>query len=210
MVEKELKIILLGESGVGKSSIILRYYKDKFDSHLPSTFGSTFIKKDLQRDNNTYKLNIWDTTGQEKYHSVTQLFIRDTDIAILVYAIDDANSFKKLDFWYKEIIDNCGDNIILAIVGNKNDLFLNDNENENENIVFVPDEEAKKYADDKKAMFKLVTAKKDKMGIDSLFDELLNEYIAKGIVKIFDNKKENNVKIENDGIKKKDKKRGCC
>ena len=214
MVEKELKIILLGESGVGKSSIILRYYKDKFDPHLPSTFGSTFIKKDLKRDNITYKLNIWDTTGQEKYHSVTQLFIRDTDIAILVYSIDDVNSFKKLDFWYKTIIDNCGENFILAIVGNKYDLFLSDNENENENknndIVFVPDEEANKFANEKNAIFKLVTAKEDKKGIDSLFDELLNDYITKGIVKTSDNKKENKVKIENDRIKKKDQKRGCC
>ena len=206
MVEKELKIILLGESGVGKSSIILRYYKDKFDPHLPSTFGSTFIKKDLKRDNITYKLNIWDTTGQEKYHSVTQLFIRDTDIAILVYSIDDVNSFKKLDFWYKTIIDNCGENFILAIVGNKYDLIYSDDENQ----FFVPDEEAKKYAKEKKAtIFKLVSAKEDQKGIDSLFDELMDEYIAKGLNKNSDNKKENNIKINNKKMKT-EKKRGCC
>ena len=70
--EKDVKIILLGESGVGKTSIILRYFKDEFTENMQSTFGSTFIIKKVVKDNITYKLNIWDTTGQEKYHSVTK------------------------------------------------------------------------------------------------------------------------------------------
>ena len=206
MEEKELKVILLGESGVGKTSIILRYYKNMFTQDLSSTFGTTFVKKNLEKNNISYKLNIWDTTGQEHYHSVTQLFINGADIAILVYAINNVDSFKRLDYWYKSIKDNCDENVILAIVGNKYDLIYSDDENQ----FFVSDEEAKKYAKEKKAtIFKLVSAKEDQKGIDSLFDELMDEYIAKGLNKNSDNKKENNIKINNKKMKT-EKKRGCC
>ena len=205
--EKELKIILLGESGVGKTSIIYRYYKNTFNSNLPSTFGSTFITKYLEKGNITYKLNIWDTTGQEKYHSVTKLFIHGSHIAILVYAMNNLDSFQKLDYWYKTIKENCDDNVILAIVGSKYDLFYN---NEDENAVFVSEEEGEKYAKEKKAFFKLVTAKEDKKGIDSLFDELINEYKAKDITKKDDYKESNSVKIGKKKNIKNANKGGCC
>ena len=205
--EKELKIILLGESGVGKTSIIYRYYKNTFNSNLPSTFGSTFITKYLEKGNITYKLNIWDTTGQEKYHSVTKLFIHGSHIAILVYAMNNLDSFQKLDYWYKTIKENCDDNVILAIVGSKYDLFYN---NEDENAVFVSEEEGEKYAKEKKAFFKLVTAKEDKKGIDSLFDELINEYKAKDITKKDDYKESNSVKIGKKKNIKNVNKGGCC
>ena len=205
--EKELKIILLGESGVGKTSIIYRYYKNTFNSNLPSTFGSTFINKYLEKDNITYKLNIWDTTGQEKYHSVTKLFIHGAHIAILVYAINNLDSFQKLDYWYKTIKEICDDNVILAIVGSKYDLLYN---NDDDKAVFVPEEEGEKYAKEKKAFFKSVTAKEDGKGIYSLFDKLINEYIAKDITKNTDYKEINSVKIGNKKNKKKVNKSGCC
>ena len=213
MEENDLKIILLGESGVGKTSIILRYYKDLFDPNLQSTIGSTFIKKSLVKNNIKYNMNIWDTTGQEKYHSVTKLFIREASIAILVYAINNAESFKKLDFWIKAVKDICDENAILAIVGNKFDLiydFDNENENKDENEKYVPEEEAKKFAEEKNVMFKLVSAKSDGKGIDSLFDELLNKYIAKVLTKTSDNKNKNNAKLENNKKTKNNKKNGCC
>ena len=205
--ERELKIILLGESGVGKTSIILRYYKNAFNSNLPSTFGSTFITKYLEKNNITYKLNIWDTTGQEKYHSVTRLFIHGANIAILVYAINNVDSFQKLDYWYKTIKENCDENVILAIVGNKYDLFIN---NDDINTGFVSDEEAENFAKEKKSFFKLVTAKDDKKGIDSLFDVLINEYIAKDLTDNSNNNETKSVKIEHNKINKNEKKSCCC
>ena len=206
MGEKELKVILLGESGVGKTSIILRYYKNIFNPNLPSTFGSTFINKSLIKDNISYKLNIWDTTGQEKYHSVTKLFINGAHIVILVYAINNVDSFKKLDYWYKTIKENCDENVTLGIVGSKYDLF----NAEDENTVFVQDEEAEKYAKEKNALFKIVSAKADKKGIESLFDELLNEYIKIPETKTPDNNEEKSIKIEPKKQVKKDGKGGCC
>ena len=201
--EKNVKIILLGESGVGKTSIILRYFKDEFHENMQSTFGSTFIIQKVVKGNITYKLNIWDTTGQEKFHSVTKLFVQGADIVIFVYAINKIDSFKKIDYWNKTIKDNCDENIILSIVGNKADLFNNEDNEE-----LVPDEDAEHYAKELKAIFRLVSAKEDKRGIDSLFNEVLEEYIKSSRNKISDSQ-DAGLKIEQKKSKKKEA-RGCC
>ena len=101
----EIKVILLGDTGVGKTSIILRYSTNKFDENGLSTIGSNFTKKTVksEEDKNEYILNIWDTSGQEKYRAVTKLFVQDSNIVILVYSIDNKESFNILDFWYKQV-----------------------------------------------------------------------------------------------------------
>ena len=198
--KSEIKIILLGNAGVGKTSIILRYYKNKFETNSVSTIGSTFVIKELQRGNNTYKLNIWDTSGQEKYRSVTKLFVQGAKVIILVYSIDNKDSFNVLDFWYKSILEisEGEENIVLAIIGNKSDKF--------EDAV-ISEEEGKKYADGKKAIFKLVSAKDDPKGISSLFDTLLDELIKKN-----PNLKlgQDNIKIGKNAKQKKEKEHGKC
>ena len=100
---KKLKVILLGNSGVGKSSIILKYVKDRFIEGMLPTIGSTYMQKVIIRDNIAYNLNIWDTSGTEKYHSVTKLFLQNAHIVILVYSIVDKQSLKGLDYWMIEI-----------------------------------------------------------------------------------------------------------
>jgi len=204
---RDIKVILLGESGVGKTCIINRYINNEFSQEIESTLGSSFQTKEIKKENKNYKLNIWDTTGQEKYHSVTKLFIHGAHIVILVYAINNLDSFQKLDYWYKTIKEICDDNVILAIVGSKYDLLYN---NDDDKAVFVPEEEGEKYAKEKKAFFKSVTAKEDGKGIYSLFDKLINEYIAKDITKNTDYKEINSVKIGNKKNKKKVNKSGCC
>ena len=174
--EKEpIKIILLGESGVGKTNIILRYLKNEFNQNSISTIGTTFGVKELNRNNSIYTLNIWDTTGQEIYRSVTKLFVQGAKIVILVYSIENKNSFESLDYWYKSINEICDKNIILAIVANKTDLFDQVDEENN----FISEEMGQKYAEEKKAIFKSVSAKIDKKGIDILFDQVLDAYIEK-------------------------------
>ena len=196
---KPLKVILLGESGVGKTSIILRYLNDQFDPAHESSNGLTYVEKNIKRNNITYKLNIWDTMGQEKYHSMTKLFIKGADIVILVYSIDKEATFKVLDDWYQNFKDINDENVVLGIVGNKYDLFDNE-EIQNEK---VKDEDGEKYAKEKNAIFKLVSAKIDKKGIDSLFENLLDEYINKK----YEKEKNNNLKIGKNG---KNKKKKCC
>ena len=206
---KNLKIILLGESGVGKTSIISRYYMDKFDPEQPSTLGTTFITKKIVKNKIEYNLNIWDTTGQEKYHSVTKLFIHGANIVILVYAIDQIETLNKLDYWIQTIKDNCDNNVILSIVGNKYDLNYDD-DNDDKKKKIVSDEEGETYAKEKNAIFKITSAKNDKKGIDSLFENLLDEYIKKVSGSNTTEKKEKNTQLDKKKVKKKEKKNNCC
>lgn len=210
---KQIKIILLGDSGVGKTNIILRYLNDLFDPNSTSTIGTSFGTKELVRNNIIYNLNIWDTTGQEIYRAVTKMFIQDSKIIILVYSINNKNTFESLEYWYDTIKQVCGDNFILAIVGNKQDLF--DQEDEENNSDFVSEEDGKEYADSKKAFFKLVSAKIDKKGIDTLFEQLLDEYIKKFIITSTpviknEEKNESSIIISKEKNSKKKNKKKCC
>ena len=202
-IKEPIKIILLGDSGVGKTNIILRYLKNEFNSNSLSTIGTTFGVKQLTRNNIIYNLNIWDTTGQEAYRAVTKLFVQGAQIVILVYSIDKPNSLESINFWYNSVKEICGDNIVLAIVGNKYDLLFDDK------IVLkeiVPDEEGQKIAKEKNAIFKLISAKNDKKGIDSLFEKTLDDYLDRNI---FIEQKDESIKINNKSHKK-EKKKKCC
>ena len=199
-----IKVILLGDSGVGKTNIILKYIKGEFNMNSITTIGTTYAIKELKRNNTIYNLNVWDTTGQEVYRSVTKLFIQGAKIIILVYSIDKKDSFESLDYWYNAIKELCGNDIILAIVGNKVDLF-----DENEKGDQVHEEEGQKYAEEKKAIFRLTSAKVDKKGIDSLFDLLLDKYIEKNETKI-ENRQINSIVINSKNTGKKQKKNKCC
>ena len=202
--KEEIKLIILGDTGVGKTSIINRYIENKFTDNIPSTIGSNYIGKNLKRGDKQYVLNIWDTTGQEKYRSVTKLFVQEAKIVVLVYSINSKESFNVLDIWYKQVLDICGENIIIAIVGNKTDLF---DQNEYEDNELVSEEEGKKYATDKNALFKLVSAKIDRKGINSLFDELLDEYIKKNPNS---NSQLSSFQLNPPSNKKIKKKENCC
>ena len=196
---KEVKIILLGDSGVGKTSIINRYINNRFNPDMVSSLGSTSNDKIIIKDDTKYKLIIWDTSGQEVYHSLTNLFIKGSNIVILVYSIDSLSSFQGLDYWYKSVEEKIdGDNYILAVVGSKSDLV-------NEEV--VTEEEGKKYAEEKKAFFKLVSSKDDAKGIINLFETLLNELIQRR--PYFDQSKSYNHKVEKKAKNKKEKKK-CC
>ena len=196
--EKQIKVILLGDSGVGKSCIINRYINDLYDPNLESTLGSNASTKLIKRDRVSYVLNLWDTTGQEKYHSITNLFIKGSNIVVLVYSIDSLTSFKGLDYWYKSVNEKLeGDNFVLAVVGSKSDLIENQDE-------VVSEEEAKKFAKEKNALFKLVSSKEDPEGINDLFDTLLDELLKKNFLSEDENENENYV-IDRKKIKKKKK-----
>ena len=168
---KELKVILLGEPGVGKTNIITRYLSDSFNERSNPTLGATFVEKNISKDGITYSLKIWDTTGQEKYNSVTKLFVKGSHIVILVYSIDNLQSFQKVNFWYNYIKEELEENkYILAVLGNKRDLY---------EYEVVNEEDGRKLAEKKRAIFGLVSAKIDKALIDKFFDSLLDEYISR-------------------------------
>ena len=165
---KDVKIILLGENGVGKTSIINRYITNQFNPDVQNvTLGSNYFTKEIKNNSVNYRLKIWDTNGQEKFHSVTSLYIQGSNIILLVYSLDSKESFENLDFWYNTIKSSLdGKNYIFAIIANKSDLKDN---------VAVSDEEGKKYAKEKKAIFRKISAKEDGNVIDKLFDDLIDE-----------------------------------
>ena len=195
--ERFVKIILLGEPGVGKTCIINRYINNEYTEDSPSTYGSSFTTKVVIKDNIKYFVNVWDTSGQEKYRSVTNLFINGSNIVILVYAIDSKPSFEGLDYWYNTIKEKLeGDNYVLAVVGSKIDLM--DNE-------VVSEEEAKNFAKSKNALFKLVSSKANPEGIEKLFNFLLDELIKE---KKYDVRGESIAISRPSKIKKQ--KKACC
>ena len=160
------KAILLGESGVGKTSLINIAGGGKFNPSEVPSITSNFIKKYIEIDSKKYLINIWDTAGQEKYKQLAKLFFHGSDIVILVYDISSKETFNSLDFWYKETKENINNKFIYGIVGNKKDLYLKEE---------VPEKEGKKYAESKGAKFALVSAKDDPKSFNDFFLSLVKD-----------------------------------
>ncbi|CAH1981095.1 unnamed protein product [Acanthoscelides obtectus] len=116
------KVVLLGEGCVGKTSLVLRYVEDKFNSKHISTIQASFLNKKINLDGNRVNLAIWDTAGQEKFHALGPIYYRSSNGAVLVYDITDEDSFQKVKSWVKELRKMLGVDISLVIVGNKSDL----------------------------------------------------------------------------------------
>ena len=192
MSDEEIKVILIGESGTGKTSLINATMGLKFKESLESTTTNSFSSKTVTINNKEYTLNLWDTIGQEKFRSLTKIFIKDSKIVILVYDITRKASFNELNFWLKMIQDILGDEPILGICGNKSDLFVQEQ---------VKEEEVKKYSEEKNIPFKLTSAK-NPISFNKFLEDLVQKYLDKrGVVGVgtkdkidLNNKKRNNDK----------------
>ena len=194
-----IKVILIGNSGVGKTSIINRFYLNKFEEKQNITFTANFIVKNINIDGKTVILNVWDTAGQEKFKSVNKIFIKNSNIIIFVYDITNHKSFEELDFWYKLIIDESEEDAIFGLAGNKADIV------EEESVSI---EEGQKRAEEWGATFALLSAKEDKAGISSFFTELVKNYLGNPLEKDLGRK---TIKIDQNDIKKKKSSKGeCC
>ena len=164
---EEIKIVFLGESGVGKSNIINRYNGGQFNPNSVPNNSSFFMSKNLKFGEKIYRINLWDTAGQEKYHSLTKIFLNEAKIAFIIYAINDKASYEKIDFWYNLVKESCG-NIVIAIIGNKKDLYEEEQVNE---------EDAIKKAKSLNATFGLTSALEDDTGFDEVINKVLKKYI---------------------------------
>ena len=165
-----LKVVVIGESGTGKTSIIQRFSYNLFDSNCASSISSQYISKtiDLKDINQSLKFDIWDTAGQEKYRSMAKLFYKDAKIILFVYDITSLNSFNELrNYWITQVKENCEPNILFGVVANKNDLY-NDQQ--------VPKEEGVKLADEIGGIFQMTSAKSGN-GINNLFNNIARKYL---------------------------------
>jgi len=120
--EVDAKVVLLGDSGVGKTSLAVRYVQETFSSKLVPTIGASFLTKRVTMDNFKVKLQLWDTAGQERFRSLAPMCYRGASAAVLVYDITSEASFTKVQDWVTELRNNVPEDIILCIVGNKADL----------------------------------------------------------------------------------------
>ena len=202
----EIKMILLGESGVGKTSIIKRVMDEDFNENESCSLTMTYSLKEIVKNHKNIKLNIWDTIGQEQYRSIAKLFLNDTKIVILVYSIIVEKTFKELEFWYNLCIENLGPNIVFGVIGNKVDLFLEQKVSENE---------GKEFADKHNALFGLFSAKDIgyKEQINMFVNELVKRYLEKEDPTFRDNEEDNNkIKLNPENHNNTEVKggNGCC
>ena len=205
MAEPEsIKITLIGNSGVGKTSIINQYIDQTFDEANAATIGANYSEKVITKNNKEYELNIWDTAGQEKFHSVGKHFYKDAYIVCLVYDITSQDSLKQLEtIWYPDIKKYGEKYTILAVVGNKSDLYENDN--------LADENQAKEFAQSINAIFMLTSAKTGD-GIEKLFDTLVDKFLSSDFNSKYKEMKQIKGEIKvlkpNEGEKKK--KKGFC
>ncbi|CCH60085.1 hypothetical protein TBLA_0C02780 [Henningerozyma blattae CBS 6284] len=152
----QFKLVLLGDSSVGKSSIVNRFVKDSFDELRESTIGAAFLSQTITLKNKTViKFEIWDTAGQERYKSLAPMYYRNANAALVVYDITENDSLMKAQSWVDELKSKVGDeNLVICLVGNKIDLC---DEDESKRVVLTKD--AKDYADEQNLMFYEVSAK---------------------------------------------------
>ena len=199
------KVVLVGESGVGKTCIIQRYINNSYNENTESTQASTYSYKTVEyKDfNKSISFDIWDTAGQELYRAVAKNFYINASIGILVYDIKRKESFEAIkNYWFEELKSSGEDNMIFGVAGNKCDLFQQEQ---------VTEEEGKKFAKSIGAVFHL-TSCKESIGIDELFEECGKKYLEMN--KLIDTKEKGKIHLDkdkannnnnNEGNKKK-----CC
>ena len=199
---KPVKLIIVGESHVGKTSIIHQFMEKTFNEGTIQTIGRGEKNlKELKVNNGNILLEIWDTAGQERFRTLNKIFIKDAKIIILVYDITEKKSFDEIcNFWYKDIIsqlDNI-DKLIIGIVGNKSDLYQKQEVDLND---------AKNYADSINAIFKETSAK-DEECINELFEELAQKFLEVN-KDYFNSENKENFVLQEDNNEKKKKNKLC-
>ena len=196
------KIVLVGDSSVGKTNLFLRYIKNEFDPQTKATIGVEFGTKIIKINNYNIKIQIWDTAGQERYKSITNAYYKGAQGAFLVYDITNKSSFLNIDKWIRDLKNNGDEKIVLFLIGNKND--LNDDR-------VIDTNEGKNKAKEKK-MFFLETSAKNNDNVNNAFDEIINNIfdVYKTLIEEEDNtiNKGNGIDILN--TKDMNKKKKCC
>jgi len=122
----QVKLVLLGEAAVGKSSLVLRFVQNDFNENTSPTIGAAFLTQKCRLENRVVKFEIWDTAGQERFHSLAPMYYRNAQAAVVVYDITKASSLEKAKAWVKELQRQASPNIVIALVGNKLDLVHDD------------------------------------------------------------------------------------
>ena len=169
--EKRIKIVLIGESGVGKTNLISVAMGNPFQKDVEPTISSSYYEGNIIVNNKQYNYSLWDTAGREAYRSLNKMFINGSKIVLVVFAINSRESYKEVDFWVNYAKETLGQKkYVLALVGNKSDLYEEQQ---------VPDDEIFKKGEEINAKVKITSAAEDAVGFRQFLDQLLKEYITK-------------------------------
>ena len=193
--QEGIKIILVGETGTGKTSLINTAVGKKFNESEKSSVHCSYVKLKKEIDDMEYTIDLWDTIGQERFRSLTKVFFKNSEIVIFVFDITNKETFNDLEYWFKTIEDELGNEIIKGLAANKQDLFENQE---------VDDDTIKQYAFKKGIKYEFTTAKNPDT-FKKLLEQLLIEYLKTRISK-------ERKKIVGKKLKKKKggKKNKCC
>ncbi|XP_055804037.1 ras-related protein RHN1 isoform X2 [Solanum dulcamara] len=166
------KLVLLGDMGAGKSSLVIRFVKGQFLEFQESTIGAAFFSSAVSVNNSTVKFEIWDTAGQERYHSLAPMYYRGAAAAIIVYDITSADSFARAKKWVQELQKQGNPNMVMALAGNKADL---------EDKRKVTADEACLYAEEN-GLFFMETSAKTAVNVNDIFYEIgrTSNYLPQG------------------------------
>jgi Ras-related protein Rab-11A len=159
------KVVLIGDSGVGKSNLLSRFTRNEFNLETKSTIGVEFATRSISVDGKTLKAQIWDTAGQERYRAITAAYYRGAVGALLVYDIAKHATYVNVTRWLKELRDHADSNIVIMLVGNKSDL---------KHLRAVPTEEAKAFSAENGLSF-IETSALDASNVESAFQTILTD-----------------------------------
>ena len=190
-----IKIIFVGEPGVGKTNLINVSVGSSFDDQSQTTLRASFKSKKVIVDKKEYNLNLWDTIGDQKFKDFSKIFYKGAHIVIIMYDITCKKTFDQLTYWVNNINEALGDDIIKAIVGNKIDLLDN---------AQVTEEEGRKFAESVGAKFKLASAKTNEQNFELFLEELLKEFLKNDKLVVRDS-----IRLRK-SRKSKSQRRKCC
>ncbi|CAM8956973.1 unnamed protein product [Rhodiola kirilowii] len=159
------KIVLIGDSGVGKSNLLSRFTRNEFCLESKSTIGVEFATRTLQVEGRTIKAQIWDTAGQERYRAITSAYYRGARGALLVYDTTKPTTFENVRRWLKELRDHADANIVIMLIGNKTDL---------KHLRAVATEDAQSYAE-KEGLSLIETSALESTNVEKAFQTILSE-----------------------------------
>ena len=198
------KLVLIGDSGVGKTNILSRYISNEFSLASQPTVGVEFGSKIIKKQDKSIKLQIWDTAGQERYKSITNAYYKGSKGAFVVYDISRKSTFENVDKWIDELKENATEDVHIMLVGNKTDL-----EDKRE----VQTEEVAKKAEQYKVAFCETSALKGK-NIEKAFDTLVEEItkiaVSQKLVEIKRERDSNTVSLNTQEETKTEKESKCC
>ncbi|RWW23361.1 hypothetical protein BHE74_00008253, partial [Ensete ventricosum] len=199
------KLVLIGDSGVGKSNLLSRFTRNEFNLESKSTIGVEFATRSISVDGKVLKAQIWDTAGQERYRAITSAYYRGAVGALLVYDVTRRATFENVARWLRELRDHTDPNIVVMLIGNKSDL---------RHLVAVPTEDGKDYAE-RESLYFMETSALDATNVDNAFAEVLTQIyriVSKRAVEAGDDAtssipgKGERINVKDDASKKL----GCC